>query len=697
MENIVVYSQREVRQGELTYRVGEDALPFANHNGMFVADGLGGGAGIRVVKVPVELFDAEQLAQLLCGNLFQDKPQLQMLHKDYVKQNFDSLCNPTMQAVYQNPEPNLMRLKKSGYFGSHAVGVAMAFYLLAIEPGEDKANCVEGIRNNLPISYTKIIDDLGIQCAETSMSKIDYFASTLSAAVYQEIEDGVDVWFLNCGDSRSYVLDSNGFRQAAEDQGRNGGMTSTLIYNRNRRDQIQISVEKHHYTTPCVVMCMTDGVYGIFEGEKGFPSSPLYMEGFLLSAIANSGSYEELADRLKGTFDQFGKGDDSNSLAMAFFGFESFDALRSFAQNRNQFLNEQYKLPEKPSNFLRTDYAAIVKTLSKENGDQLKPLLDEAYLDSAIMRYCQECVEQPEIKKRYNSEGIQLAYNKNRILACIDDHCSDLVDLIKDNYTDFIPEMSEKNWFSQKSPHTLTLTEARTYERCLQDKRAAQQELQSLYEQLGSEVIRKLTDKSWAEDGAESVQKGQIHLFSRNMIDCVKRLHVSCKQIDTSLKNYKKYNRDAVSMYSDAVECLSPESIASGLIKDRVLDYTPQNSISRDERTRMEDELKTIIGYNEDLDEIENRLTEAVNTAAARFWATEGNQEIIQLIRDPQYFVNAQELKAKIQVKLDENTELKKNMELLEQQEQIFADYLKHHLQDVSEDKRHDVAKNGWH
>lgn len=368
-----VYSESIVERQGIKTKVGEDALPFVNHAGMFVADGMGGSAGIRVISLHPDCFFPEKLAQRISDYCVPDSCQgiVETDLTSYVKSNFSSLANPEMLTLYQDPRSS-GRLKKSGYIGSHVLGTLMAAILLVLGkkiedyPYSWWRMVTEMLPDELIADYRDLIQLLEPECGKTCIDKIDYYGTTLSAALYREDGNYIDVCFWNCGDSRSYVWDQDGFRQAAEDQGRKGGMTSR--FSLRNGCQIQISREWKRYKKPCVLYSMTDGVYGCFVGKNGFPSTPLFMEAFLLNVLIRTSSLLEAEKLLTETFDQYQQLDDSHSMAMVAFGFETYPELQAMARKRLLKLEEIYDLKNLPNDFFVEDY---VKKATEESGDSV--------------------------------------------------------------------------------------------------------------------------------------------------------------------------------------------------------------------------------------------------------------------------------------------------------------------------------------
>ena len=152
-----MYSERTVVMKNITTKTGEDAFPFVNKAGMFVADGIGGSAGVRIVSLDERCFEPDELSKMLCDDFGLKKEEEIEEFSAYVKTNFDSLSNPVMKELYENPGENMVRLKKSGYIGSHALGTALTAYLIRLsswlDSGEaDLANWqakVEEIRETI--------------------------------------------------------------------------------------------------------------------------------------------------------------------------------------------------------------------------------------------------------------------------------------------------------------------------------------------------------------------------------------------------------------------------------------------------------------------------------------------------------------------------------------------------------------------
>ena len=85
-----VYSERTSAINGIITNVGEDAHPFVNNAGMFVADGMGGSAGVPVLRL---MRDASM--KILCPKCFVITLVLILLR---IKKNFASILKKTFQA-----------------------------------------------------------------------------------------------------------------------------------------------------------------------------------------------------------------------------------------------------------------------------------------------------------------------------------------------------------------------------------------------------------------------------------------------------------------------------------------------------------------------------------------------------------------------------------------------------------------------
>lgn len=714
-----VYSERSVSMNGITTRTGEDALPYINRAGMFVADGMGGSAGIRVVKFPPDCFDGDRLAERLNSVSPTLDSSVKAELDTYLRDLFSSLTNPTMEQVYENPESNVFRLKKSGYVGSHAVGAVLAAELIRLERVYDNPDyahhweeTITRIKDDLVEQYRQVINLLGAECAKVNMSKIRYFGTTLSGAFFLEKEDSVDVIFLNCGDSRSYVWDQDGFRQACDDQGRNGGMTSLICL--DGETDISISLEKRTYRKPCAIISMTDGIYGTFHGTDGFHSSPLYMEGYLMSTLGEADSLENAQDSLKNMFDLRGNHDDSNSLVMAAFGYADYTELKDAANKRMEYLNTKYLLDSQPDDFLVTDYQKHYQKLEQEYARQLMPILEEAYSLTAIQDYCMQQVHKPPFQQKYCGKIAEIQVAIRELHYKNKDIQDALCRLVEDNFIDFVDVAESSSPFrrfyqgnsvsraKQSGDDYVWNIEHRdtaiTYIlRNLENMRTFLDRVRS-----SAERIRCSANEPWDQNRLE-VSKTWVRDVTQDLRKLVMQLnceldHVSVysQSISDRKLEWKRENKKIVSQYySNGGTVRIPDIVDAWLRQDSVEDSLGRTTIPFMRNLIME-KMKT---YRENIvaeQELHRKCEEVYKMAAHRYWQDQAAVEIASLLQDEHYFVENPELANRIVEKRNENRELLRWQKLSETQQAVFAEYLDAHLADVRADKKEDVERCGW-
>lgn len=778
-----VYSERSVTMNGVTTRTGEDTLPLVTDHGMFVADGLGGAAGIFVTTLAEECFDPDTLAdRLLPQSPKQTAPQTQepvdtippallqplteaaaqsmpspeepvtedscddafaQAYRAYIKENFSSLACPDTQRLYRNPKDNMIRLKKSGYIGSHALGTAMAAILIPMRsasyaewkeavwdernPGKES----EKLFRTALRSYRDIIDRLGAQCAKTSMNKISYFGTTLSAVFYWEHEDEVEAIFLNCGDSRSYVWDADGFRQAAEDQGRKGGMTSLIRM--NDLEDVQFSAERHVYKKPCVLMSMSDGIYSVFPGKNGFHSSPMRMEGYLMSALSRASSEEEFETIVKTMLDRGGSIDDSNSLAIAAFGYDDYADLKVAAAERVDYLtgfpSQVCGITDIPADYLMEDYEKIVEALTRSVGEEMHAYWERAFALSSIRSACLDLLSQGKIPASYCGK----VQEQQALLDALRDKKERVLDklagLIRANFIDFI------------NPESRSIQEA--ISKHLDKKggnfqnsvvfsvnpvsilRAVREEGESWLEAYHGRIaiLDELSRKKDTYDSAYNAYLDAMHTGDSRTWDETMHAHLTAAHA-TMKDNQLKYTEGvqkslkAVSKYLEQLKiCLENWVMFNGMICGALEKYDGEKSAKAIARSLLHTAKREGIGgLRTTIPHMQERIVQCVEEylelgleetalleplgairteCAKRYWMDNALTLITPHLDNEWEFAEDPALRSQILDRLNSD-ELGKAKRYQQAQAEVLARYMDMHLRDVSEDKRADVAQYGW-
>ena len=123
-----------------------------------------------------------------------------------------------------------------------------------------------------------------------------------------------------------------------------------------------------------------------------------------MNVLSTQSSIEDAASRLKSVFDTKGQIDDSNSMVMASFGYNTYEELKAAAKNRMDHINREYCLTSMPDDFLLVDYKKIVSDLQEACADSIKPLLKEAYKDEGVRSYCLTQIDQIANAAKYKQE-----------------------------------------------------------------------------------------------------------------------------------------------------------------------------------------------------------------------------------------------------------------------------------------------------
>ncbi len=719
MQQMRIYSERTVNLNGITTRTGEDAYPFGNEVGMFVADGMGGGAGIPIIGFHPDCFDEDKLVALLLDGNDLDPEDTQAL-SDYIRHHFASLTLPAMKQLYENPRGNTVRLKKSGYVGSHALGVALAVSLMVMKrkmpelaDSEAWETYVGKVKDFLFDNYQEVINTLGSEYARTTLNKIDFYGTTMTAAFYKENEDTVDVIFLNCGDSRSYIWDQKGFRQASEDQGRNGGMTSRFTTNPDVT--VTVSMERKTYQKPCALMCMTDGFYSVFGGKNGFHSSPMYMEGYLMSTFGAVNSWEEAETRITNMFNAKGQIDDSNSMILTAFGYENYGQFKEAAVRRMNELNETYALPSMPNDFLVEDYQKKLQLLQDKSADTLHPLLQRAYELRPIQSYCLKRANSPELTMKYGIEVAAIQAETERVKQSEQASRELLCRIAEENFTDFADADEAESgsskifgWTPMMSPQQKAKEYGIGYYQNYKQRKAAiakvMQRIQEVHDLIGgaSERICLEVTQPWSfaceQDSLIWASQSNLDMkdLSKEVSSLLAEVSELSKRMSSSLEQWKVANSKAMRRYLEkggiktALTIVNEWRALSNVnldLGDTTIPFIRESIVQAVQKNLEE---------GEKLVELEEKRKAAVKRAAQMYWEDNAARDILDLLENGVYFAPDPELADAIRAKLNENEELVLCRNVAEQQRSAFEKYLAEHLSEVSDDKRADVAKCGW-
>ncbi len=383
----------KVRPNGMVVYKGEDARPYADNRLIMVADGMGSRGGFEHERFDERLFDPEQIVSVLFDSIYSH--QKHPVFSAYVKEAFEELY-----AVKDGYWDNRNNMKSTAYFGSR---IAAALVLALVYSNEEFCNTVfRSLQDNtqeereafcedygkkigqmIREKMAAVADRAGLTC-DKRLSNIYRFATTLSAAMYKETPDGVDVLYMNVGDSRCYVWNvQDGLMQVQRDRRSEDGSVHSFL---SPDVECVVDCEYRHFSSPCVLFNATDGCY-----DSPYFLSPLSFENLLLTCIVKASSPEQCAELLSEEFRMIGRHDDSSTIALTTIGYEDYAALQQAARERLNTLERLYfsKVPR----LLTKDYRKIGSDAKQELDaaqQSLKAMIDT---EPTVRPYCEKLVQ----------------------------------------------------------------------------------------------------------------------------------------------------------------------------------------------------------------------------------------------------------------------------------------------------------------
>lgn len=422
---LTVYRQSSKTRpdGTVVYK-GEDALPYVDEQIFFVADGLGGAAAIRHQKIKSELFDKDKLLSTLFEGVYDNYDDERFVK--YVTDSFFELF-----AVKDCYTDNINNIKKSGYFASRIVTAIVLHELIYNEKCSAKSlfdihqkaqmegnslqflsELGEYFKKTIKKNIMKIAENANL-IYESSYSGLALLGSTVCATIYFEHEDCVEAIYLTAGDSRPYVWnDKDGLCQVLEDQeGEDGGMTNYIRANEDA--DFDIRCNYFRFKKPCMLFNASDGCF-----DSGKFISQLAFEKLILEQAISADGMDMLSRSLTEFFLEYGRHDDSSTIAMKLFGFDSFEEFKKYAAKRMEKLNEDYfaVMPD----LLDADYISEYEQCASTFPEKLASLKARFEEEKSVADYCTYYVRsgkfQPYISAIENIDT-QIKSEKEKIKA----------------------------------------------------------------------------------------------------------------------------------------------------------------------------------------------------------------------------------------------------------------------------------------
>lgn len=320
--------------------IGEDGCPYADNELLIVADGLGGRGGYPHTKInpailQPELFYNNFIAPVV-GNA-------DLNYATFVTNSFHELFELGVKYL-----SGTATMRTSGYFASRLV-TAIVLHALKFNPdfrrdvifdnirrmeGEQQKQYIDSVRNRLAaiiqVQLTEIANRMGLELE--SKTKGSYLLpTTLTVALINETADGLDVLYLWAGDSRGYLWNVEGLAQITDDHERDETMTNLITLTK----PFQLEARLFKTSKPAILFNATDGCYKCPCFASAFD-----LEYVFLQAINTANSFEETASNLDKQFTVIGTHDDSNTMALTSFGYESFESIKVAVAQRLADLQE---------------------------------------------------------------------------------------------------------------------------------------------------------------------------------------------------------------------------------------------------------------------------------------------------------------------------------------------------------------------
>lgn len=187
------------------------------------------------------------------------------------------------------------------------------------------------------VKYSPPKDENGFQIRGSSIRTLP---TTAAVALLQQEKDGsVFVTALWAGDSRVYILDSNGLAQLTVDDTtvtdpminiyEDGILTNIMCSDK----PVKVHCRTIRMDQPFIVFSATDGCFG-------YLSTPMEFEGLFLETLLDTKCVAEWESELADAITSVA-GDD-HTLCMAAYGFGSYSMLQKHFAGRLTYLQERY-------------------------------------------------------------------------------------------------------------------------------------------------------------------------------------------------------------------------------------------------------------------------------------------------------------------------------------------------------------------
>ena len=229
--------------------------------------------------------------------------------------------------------------KTGAYMASRAVSAAFRDWFVDYTSGNDSDSTHYSELTRRIVEYLGVCQKIGGSATALKGSLSKDFPTTAAVISLKEDSGGINATCLWAGDSRCYLLDTEGLKQLTEDDlggfdamenlSADGVLTNTISLSKN--------FELHHKTLtishPAILFAATDGCFG-------YLSTPMEFEYLLLDTLLRSKCVEEWEQMLTSSL-QAVAGDDFTLCGFS-LGFNTFSTLRNSFKPREAFLQTEY-------------------------------------------------------------------------------------------------------------------------------------------------------------------------------------------------------------------------------------------------------------------------------------------------------------------------------------------------------------------
>jgi len=642
---LTVYRQasKERPDGTVVYK-GEDALPYVDNQLFMVADGMGGAAAMRHQKFNQDMFDKEKIMHVLFDGTYEDYED-----STFAKYVIDSFFE--FFAVKDCYTDNIYNMKKGGYFASRIVAAIILHEFLY-----NKELSAEKILNKLSnaeneIELNKLLKGLSdyfsekmkrdlrsiahsaIFIYEAAMRGLALLGTTLCATLYYETENYVDALYLTAGDSRPYVWSSkDGLCQLLlDEEGANGGMTNYIRANEDA--DFTIRCNYFRFNKPCILFNASDGC---FDSSKFI--SQLAFEKLIIDSAIAVDSPDALSEALTTFFIDYGRHDDSSTIAMKFFGFESFDAFKAQCEKRSAVIENDYiaVMPD----VLDVDYVAEYEQCANAFPAKITALKEKFESEKGTVTYCTDFVRSgkyaPYVDKIREIDG-KIEVQKAKIRAAK----GNIENIIAQNFKTFKPYLDYKEGLLERHYTSKIQSVEHKYQECATDYLSAIQKYKRDFD-ASVQSLNDLLEKIF-EIGVPNGFSDFDDISYQIVEECEKKMDdlfeffagLKSKKYDivrklTQRRNeYIERNKRQAQKHPEAIKVLR-QMVETGKI------HLDEVQMFADDRRELFGELDSIKSARAEIDRLSSEAkTDALREIAEAYW--EGNyMEIISImVKDP--------------------------------------------------------------